>query len=210
MYTAFINYSMRVVAGKYRGRKLMAPEGQTTRPILDRVKVSLFDWLGSLLEMPGSLPSIHVLDIFSGGGSLGIEALSRGAASCTFVETDLAAIKCLRSNLKQLNLADAARVCECAAQNLQVSPPGDHGFGLVFLDPPYRISESVGPGTIMGNIFERLGKSVPVSADAFVLWRHDSRTVVPDNMEDAWKKHEVRTWGRMSISLFQRKPVPTE
>lgn len=196
---------MRVIAGKYRGRTLIAPEGQTTRPILDRVKVSLFDWLGSMLDMPGSLPPVHVLDVFSGGGSLGIEALSRGAASCVFVETDPAAIMCLRTNLKQLNLTDIARICECAAQNLQVSPLGADGFGLVFLDPPYLLSESVGQGSVMSKIFERLGKTLPVTPDALILWRHDSRTVVPDNMEEAWKKDEVRTWGHMSISLFRRK-----
>jgi 16S rRNA (guanine966-N2)-methyltransferase len=201
---------MRVIAGKYRGRVLVAPEGLNTRPILDRVKVSLFDWLGSLLDMPGTLPLISVLDIFCGGGSLGIEALSRGAASCMFVETDQAALKCLRTNLQTLQLLEVSRICESAAQNIQMRSAGADGFGLVFLDPPYRLSEAAGPGTIMGQLFKKLGTDVCVAAESLVLWRHDSRTVVPDNMEIAWMKDEVRTWGHMSISLFRKKTTPDE
>jgi 16S rRNA (guanine966-N2)-methyltransferase len=98
---------MRVVAGQFRGRRLQAPPGETTRPILDRAKVALFDWLGAQLSQPGDLPPIHVLDMFCGAGSLGIEALSRGVASCTFVEKDKEALQSLRMNLAQLGISGA-------------------------------------------------------------------------------------------------------
>jgi 16S rRNA (guanine966-N2)-methyltransferase len=195
---------MRVIAGQFRGRNLVAPEGLTTRPILDRVKVALFDWLGSLLDIPGSLPPVDVLDVFCGGGSLGIESLSRGASSCTFVEIDREALRCLRENLTNLRIGDNGIVCETPAQSLRADIKPGVQFGLIFLDPPYPLSEKTGPGTIMTQVFERLGTRLPVSDDVVLVWRHDSRTIVPDNMAVAWRKDEARTWGHMTISLYRR------
>lgn len=119
---------MRVIAGELRGRRLQAPKGDATRPTSDRVREATFNALGSL----GAVDGATVLDGFAGSGALGIEALSRGAAHCLFVERDRAALDALRANLATLGLGpDRATV-----------QPGDIGaatgrFDLALLDPPY-------------------------------------------------------------------------
>jgi 16S rRNA (guanine966-N2)-methyltransferase len=121
---------MRIIAGAWRGRKLAAPEGLATRPTADRVREALFSMLQSRL---GSFEGLRIADIFAGSGALGLEALSRGAAQCTFVERDPAAIAALRKNIAALG-ADAD-IRTTAAEALRAAPaPCD----VVFMDPPYR------------------------------------------------------------------------
>src|SRR5262249_27025294 len=84
---------MRIIAGRHQHRKLVTPRGLDTRPMLDRVKQALFDALGSRYSQPGRLAPLNVLDVYCGGGTLGIESLSRGAAWCTFVENSPAALQ---------------------------------------------------------------------------------------------------------------------
>ena len=97
---------MRVVAGEARGRRLVAPEGTDTRPTLDRVREAVFNALASQDAIDGA----RVLDLFAGSGALGIEALSRGAAHATFVDTDRAARRVIDQNLAATGLADRAEV----------------------------------------------------------------------------------------------------
>ncbi len=125
---------MRIVAGAWRGRTLIAPPGQTTRPTADRVRQALFDmlihapWGGRVL-----LENAVVLDGFAGTGGLGLEALSRGAARATFVESDPAALKALRANITAFKATDRTQVI---ASDLLRIGPGEPAT-LVFLDPPY-------------------------------------------------------------------------
>lgn len=125
---------MRIVAGAWRGRRLAAPAGAATRPTADRVRQALFDML---LHAPWGgravVEGAAVLDAFAGTGALGLEALSRGAASATFIERDRAALAALRANIAACRAEAMARVLEGDATR---PPPGDP-CGLVFLDPPY-------------------------------------------------------------------------
>lgn len=195
---------MRVIAGEHRGFRLTTPDGMATRPITDRVKASLFDWLGSMLAVPGHLPPIHVCDLFCGGGSQGIESLSRGAASCVFVERDAEALRCLRANLDRLRIAGSATIVGKSAELVAVGPTGGGAFGLVFVDPPYRLSEDVTETSIAGRLSARLGAEIPTLPDAPVLWRHDETCVLPDPMPGGWRVVERRRWGGMAISLLTR------
>jgi len=196
---------MRVVAGQFRGRALLGPPGRDTRPILDRVKVALFDWLGARLALPGSLPPLHVLDMFCGTGSLGIEALSRGAATCTFVDSAADAIALLRRNLAALAIAPArAVVVQGAAQRVPIAQPGEEGFGLVFLDPPYSLSEDVAADTLMGGVVARLGTELGMQPGAILVWRHDQRRHLPAEMAAGWRSIERRAWGNMAVTMYQR------
>lgn len=195
--------SMRVIAGIHRGRPLVAPPGLATRPILDRVKVALFDWLGARLAMPGQLPALHVLDLYCGAGSLGIEAISRGAASATFVERDPAALQCLRENLQALKISGAT-IIPAAAETLLARPPlAGSAYGLIFVDPPYPLSEKVEAGAPIVRVFERLGDQVPIEADSTLVWRHDIRNSVPAQMAGRWHAHEARSYGTMTITLYR-------
>ncbi|HEX8741922.1 MAG TPA: 16S rRNA (guanine(966)-N(2))-methyltransferase RsmD [Thermoleophilaceae bacterium] len=119
---------MRVVAGRHRGRRLKAPPGRGTRPTADRVREALFSILGPI-------EGISVLDLFAGSGALGIEALSRGAAAATFVESDRRAAAAIEANLEALG-EEADVVARDALAWLASAPPGT-AFDLVFVDPPY-------------------------------------------------------------------------
>lgn len=130
---------MRVVAGRYGGRRLAAPKGDLTRPTADRVREAVFSALGPLGEA-------RVLDLFAGTGALGIEALSRGAASAVFVERDRLALTVLRQNLRSLEIEFAAadvRPGDYAAALRTARARGEQ-YDLVFLDPPYRLAAALG------------------------------------------------------------------
>lgn len=137
---------MRIVAGLYRGRQLIAPKGDTTRPTADRTREALFSMLTSRL---GSFEDLRVLDLFAGSGALGLEALSRGAASCTFVEQDSAALDALRTNIAKLG----AKGADIRAQSVMALGPAPAPYDLVLLDPPY---ES-GAGVVALERLRRLG-----------------------------------------------------
>jgi 16S rRNA (guanine966-N2)-methyltransferase len=126
---------MRIVAGRFRGRPLAAPEGARTRPTADRVREAVFNILEHGIA-DFAIPSVRVLDLFAGTGALGLEALSRGAAFCLFVEEDAVARGLIRRNIETLGLTGTTKVFRRDATNL--GRPGSlRSFGLVFLDPPY-------------------------------------------------------------------------
>ena len=118
---------MRVVAGRHKGRRLRAPAGEGTRPTADRVREALFSILGSV-------DGLRVLDLYAGSGALGIEALSRGAGSATFVESARPALAAIRANLDATG--DDAEVAAADAIGWLRSA-GEREFDLVFCDPPY-------------------------------------------------------------------------
>ncbi len=120
---------MRVVAGELGGRKIVAPEGTSTRPTTDRVREAMFNSLGSSGLLDGAL----VADLFAGSGAIGIEALSRGAEHCVFVERDRGALRSLYANLESLELTDRARVLTTDAMSAAAGIDCD----IVFADPPY-------------------------------------------------------------------------
>jgi len=129
---------MRIVSGRFRGRALVAPSGQGTRPTSDRARQALFDVLSHAAWAP-DLEGLRVIDLFAGTGALGIEALSRGAAFCLFVETDEAARGAIRENVEALGLFGATRVHRRDATDLGPRPASaGQPFDLAFLDPPYR------------------------------------------------------------------------
>ena len=125
---------MRVIAGAYGGRTLKAPPGANTRPTSDRVREALFSILGDRTH------EARVLDLFAGSGALGLEALSRGAESVTFVDDDRAAIRAVKANLAALQ-ADAQVRQTDALRFLSAALTGGAQYDLVFLDPPYRHAE---------------------------------------------------------------------
>jgi len=170
---------MRIIAGQWRGRNIQAPPGDNTRPILDRVKTVLFDVLGSRLASPGRLPALAVLDLFAGGGTLGLESLSRGAGYCLFVEQNRASAETLRKNLDALEIIREADVVQADAATCDwpAARPSEGEFanqyGLVFLDPPYRLLAGDRPDRLIGNILRRLATSPVIAADAWIVVRHE-------------------------------------
>ncbi|MBL0767565.1 16S rRNA (guanine(966)-N(2))-methyltransferase RsmD [Sphingopyxis sp. XHP0097] len=144
---------MRVIAGEWRGRKLLAPRNEATRPTADRTRETLFSMLTSRL---GSFEGLAVADLFAGSGALGIEALSRGAALCLFAEQDRDALDALRKNIAALGAATRAEV---RAGSVLALGPAPRAFDLLLLDAPY----ATGAGSVALDKLGRLGWIAPDS-----------------------------------------------
>jgi len=138
---------MRIIAGEWRSRPLKAPRGETTRPTADRTRETLFSMLASRL---GSFEGLTVADLFAGSGALGLEALSRGAASCMFVEQDAAAIRALRDNIAAFRVQSK---CDVRASSVLHLGPAKAPLDLLMLDPPY----GTGAGGVALDKLVRLG-----------------------------------------------------
>ena len=138
---------MRIVAGEWRRRQLRAPPGEGTRPTADRTRETLFSMLASRL---GSFEGLVVADLFAGSGALGLEALSRGAERCLFVENDATALRALRGNIAALR---AQQRCEVIAGSVLALGPAKAAADLVLLDPPYHS----GAGAVALDRLARLG-----------------------------------------------------
>ena len=138
---------MRIVAGEWRRRQLRAPPGEGTRPTADRTREPLFSMLASRL---GSFEGLAVADLFAGSGALGLEALSRGAERCLFVENDATALRALRGNIAALR---AQQRCEVIAGSVLTLGPAKAAADLVLLDPPYHS----GAGAVALDRLARLG-----------------------------------------------------
>ena len=123
---------MRVISGRLKGRRLIAPNGLATRPTADRIRESVFNILG------GRIQAKHVLDLFAGTGALGIEALSRGAEQAVFIDRARAALDAIHGNIKNLGLENQTRVIQWdILKNLNCLSSSAVLFDLVFMDPPY-------------------------------------------------------------------------
>lgn len=151
---------MRIIAGLARGRTLAAPKGMDTRPTLDRVRESLFSILLPRLE------DARVLDLFAGSGALGLEALSRGAASAVFVDPARAAQDAIRSNIQAAGFSETARLLPCPWQSAlpRLAREGA-AFDLVFLDPPYRMAGAA-------DMLSALLDSGLLASDALLSYEH--------------------------------------
>jgi 16S rRNA (guanine966-N2)-methyltransferase len=143
---------MRIIAGEWRGRPLAAPKGDTTRPTADRTREALFSMLASRL---GSFEELAVADLFAGSGALGLEALSRGAASCLFVEQDKPALDALRANIAKLG----AKGAEVRAGSVLAMGPARAPLDLILMDPPY----GTGAGSVALDKLGRLGWAGPAT-----------------------------------------------
>lgn len=180
---------LRVIAGEFGGRRIAAPAGRDTRPTADRVREALFSILGSV-------GGIDVLDLFAGSGALGIEALSRGAASATFVESDHRALGAIRQNLGVLGIADRCSVVAADwRQALVKEAAGGNEFGLCLIDPPY---------TLLMKIFDELGPLLgPVLAPgAHVVIERSSRTPPPEFPDLDIESRIDRDYGDTALSVF--------
>jgi 16S rRNA (guanine966-N2)-methyltransferase len=178
---------MRVIAGSARGVPLAAPDDRATRPITDRVKETLFAIVGERVV------GAHVLDLYAGSGAIGIEALSRGAASCTFVERGRRALLAMRRNLERTNTAGAATVVGGDVMRFLYATPA-HRYDLVALDPPYEDRVILAP----------LQRLVPhLSSQALVVVKHFWRTEVPSVPGLAAVRQ--RRFGETALTFLERE-----
>jgi 16S rRNA (guanine966-N2)-methyltransferase len=146
---------MRVIAGSYKGQRLVAPRRTGTRPTADRVREALF----SMLEPVGGA---RVLDLYAGSGALAIEALSRGAGEATLVDSDAAALNAIRRNVERLGLDQARVVRSDASRFLQKAARQGNQWDLAFCDPPYRLAHRLGRDleALLPSVLAREGRIV--------------------------------------------------
>lgn len=178
---------MRIIAGQWRGRKLVAPAGVSTRPTADRIRETLFSMLASRL---GSFEGLRVADLYAGSGALGLEALSRGAAHATFIESDRAAIKAIEANAAALGAKDRISLRPMSAAALPASEP----FDLIFADPPY----DPGSGTAVAAAVARAEWLAEGGWMAIETHRGDA--VTPP---DSWEIDAERDVGRARLTLLR-------
>lgn len=168
---------MRLISGKWGGTRLVAPKGRGTRPTTDRNREALFSMLTARLDFDG----LHVLDGFAGSGALGLEALSRGAAQCLFVENDFSACAAIKQNIATCGAGDAG---ELIRRDILKADFSERCFDLVLLDPPY------GRG-LAEALLPRLRPAL--ADDALLVIEEDKRTAFP--IVTAYREIERRVKG---------------
>ena len=178
---------MRIIAGEWRGRKLVAPAGLETRPTADRTRETLFSMLASRL---GGFDGLRVADLYAGSGALGLEALSRGAAHATFVEADRAAIKAIEANIAVLGADPRATIRTMSATRLPLVEP----FDLIFADPPY----NEGSGTAAARAVHRAAWLAPCGWMAVETARNESVEA-----PEGWTIDAERQVGRARLTLLR-------
>jgi len=176
---------MRIIAGAWRGRRIEAPPGLATRPTSDRAREGLFSMLASRI---GSFEDLQIADLFAGTGALGLEALSRGAAHCTFVERDRAALDALRRNAERLGAGDRAAI---SAQAVEHAAPPARPCDIVLIDPPY------GSGLALAALERAAGWLAP--GGWISLETHGEKLAPPPGLALAAE----RRFGKALISLFR-------
>ncbi|WP_376087510.1 16S rRNA (guanine(966)-N(2))-methyltransferase RsmD [Roseomonas sp. CCTCC AB2023176] len=186
---------MRIVAGAFRGRAIVAPGGAVTRPTADRVRQALFD---SLMHAPwagrAAVEGASVLDVFAGTGALGLEALSRGAARAVFVENARDALAALRANVASLRVADRTRILPADATR---PPRADTPCDLLFLDPPY--GQDLGPRTL--GALRDAGWIAPDAIACLEIGRDEAPPALLD-----WTTLADRTHGAARILVLRAGP----
>ncbi|MBI1318728.1 MAG: 16S rRNA (guanine(966)-N(2))-methyltransferase RsmD [Candidatus Hydrogenedens sp.] len=177
---------MRVIAGSARGTKLFSPEGNAIRPTLDRVREALFNMLGPSLE------DARFLDLFAGTGANGIEALSRGAAECVFVDLSRDAHRIQRENLLKTRLAADAQTLTLELPRDIARIPGD--FDLIFADPPYDYAHYPA-------LLEAAGQRLLRPGGSFVI-EHQRRVELPDNA-GGLVRTKFKHYGDVALSVYE-------
>ncbi len=178
--------NLRIISGQFGGRLIQSPEGRVTHPMSDRVRGSLFNIIGNELK------DAEVLDVFAGSGSLGIEAISRGAKKVTFIDRDRSACKILVDNITTLNISSLTTVVQIGASTW-INKNQDKSYDIIFADPPYndmqlstvsRLGGLLNPNGLM--VLSYLGKDEVPTVDGIV---------VVDN----------RSYGTASLAFYRKK-----
>ncbi len=181
---------MRVIGGEFKGRQLSVTRGRLIRPTSDRVREAIFDILGPTWTFP------RVLDLFAGTGSLGIEALSRGAEETVFVEQGKGALTVLKENLKALGLQSRSWVLSVPVKK-GIAVLGERGevFDLIFMDPPYGKD-------VVGKTIEEIVRRGILAATGVIVAEHASRDriLTPVGLELS----QQRRYGDTTVSFFQQ------
>ena len=189
---------LRVVAGEARGRPLVAPAGHRLRPTTGLVRGACFDILGA--EVVGA----RVLDLYAGAGSLGIEAISRGARTATFVERDRLALECLQANLERLGFDDRGSVVRAAVVPWLRTAPRLADHDLILCDPPYLATTGVEPTGELVDALAILGRRLLADAAAHTVVCEHHRAVTLPSRVGALECVRAARYGMTTLTFYRR------
>jgi 16S rRNA (guanine966-N2)-methyltransferase len=185
---------MRITGGRFRSRALRAPRGHATRPTSDRVREALF----GILASAGVLEGARVLDLYSGTGALALEALSRGAAHATLVESSREALDALRANVASLGIGDHVRVVPSDVRAaVRRTARGAAPFDLVFADPPWALVDSGAAPRALAELV----RGGALSPSATLVLEHAARSPPPD--VEGLARCETRPYGDTALSFYK-------
>jgi 16S rRNA (guanine966-N2)-methyltransferase len=190
---------VRIIAGEFRRRRLLTNPGLTTRPITDRAKEILFERIQDLID------DKRIADIFAGTGSLGLEALSRGAHSVVFLENDKRAFELLEQNVATLNVGDRTLCWRTDALNSSFHPKGVEDFlpfDIIFFDPPYQMAERMRPDNPMSKALIRLARNTVTAKTALLFFRVARETAL--ELPSCWELDDTRAISSMEIHVFRK------
>lgn len=188
---------MRIIAGEWRGMTIFAPEGEATRPTIDRVRESI---MSSLFCALNTFDDVVVLDAFAGSGALGLEALSRGAKQAWFYESNSQSASTLAGNIERLR-CDATRAVVRKTDVLAHPPISGHDpFGLVFLDPPYALD----PAQVF-SLLEALDEAKGLASYVTISYEHARATDLAPFLAQScvkWDSMQTKTYGEIAVDIF--------
>jgi len=184
----------RIIAGRFKGRRLKVPRGPAVRPTTERVREAVFDILGPRVA------GARVLDLFAGTGAMALEALSRGAARAVLIEADPESIRAANDNVESLEVADQVRIVRRDAR--QGPGPGDDRFDLIFVDPPYGETAAV-------EALEAVGRSGRLDPDGIMIVEHATQLDLPDVTKHL-ERADRRRYGRTCVSFYVRRQTERE
>jgi len=185
---------LRIIGGQWRGRKLRFPALPGLRPSPDRVRETLFNWLAP------TLPGANCLDLFAGSGALGLEALSRGAGACYFVDSANAACRQIQAHLELLRGEGGQVICADSLRWLQSRPASMRPFDVVFLDPPFRQG-------LLATCCDALERHGWLSDEALIYMESGREEPLPA-LPASWRPHRDKQAGQVAYRLFRRDSAP--
>jgi len=196
---------MRIIRGRLGKRKLLSNPGQITRPIADRVKESLFEFLEN------EVPDARIIDIFAGTGTLGLEALSRGGHSVVFIERDRKAVELLRKNIANLKVEDETLCWANDVERTSFRPKNCDDFlpyDLCFFDPPYRMVQTIVDGSKLYKSLQRLAREGVTREGALLLFRTPCGSDF--RLPPEWEFDQTMDYSTMDIHWFHRRPAESD
>ncbi len=179
----------------------------------DRIRESIFDILASRFRLPGTIPPFGVADLFAGSGSMGLEAVSRGAACCDFVERRGPALPALKANLKTLAAGPFCRIINRDAWTVALTTPRpDCAFGLIFVDPPYVDSRDTRTTGRLAGLMDDLYRAGWADRETVVVAHHEKRVTFPSWNDRPWTVTDRRVYGTACITFVAATPIqdPTD
>lgn len=182
---------MKIIAGERKGHVLLAPKGNQTRPTLSRVRESLFSIIAPRLV------DAVVLDLYAGAGALGLEALSRGAAHCTFVEKSQSALQALRANIAKLRYEEQSELANADVHNWIKRPKRCSKFDIIFSDPPYATEAAA-------NTLTAIESHLDLTIHPIIVIQCGSREALPESTA-ALEKTRSERYGDTALHFYRRK-----